>query len=83
MEEIEKLLKEYTEHLISVCKIKQHVDVENCVEEFMDDCKTCNKIESTEMQVFLLVSLLDEQLEELHPIKQNSHFKALKKSFGI
>jgi hypothetical protein len=83
MKEIEELLKEYTEHLISVCKIKQHVDIERCVDEFIDDCKTCNKIESTEMHVFLLVSLLDEGVEELHPIKQNSHFKALKKSFGI
>lgn len=83
MEEIEKLLKEYTEHLIKVCKVKQHIDVEKCVDEFIDDCETCKDIESTEMRVFFLVSALEEQLEELHPIKHNNHFRAFKKSFGI
>lgn len=83
MEEIKTLLTEYTEHLMKLCKIKQHVDIESCVEEFMDDCKTCDKIESDEMHVFFLVSQIDDQLEELHPIKHSNHFKTLKKSFGI
>lgn len=83
MEKVKNLLKEYSTHLIKICRVKQNFDLDETIENFMEDCSICESIETEDMRVFLLITAIEEQLEASHPIKHTNHFKTLKKNFGI
>lgn len=83
MKHIEKILKKYSKHLKTVCRVKPLFNEEENVEQFIEDCPECLDIERVEMHTFLLLSEIEELLDPLHPIKHSSHFKALKKEHGL